>query len=419
MNPYGTVLNVSMRVNEAMEKKKPIKMQNSSRLVLPALVLARFATQPSGLITGLLLIEIGNTFGTQVGVTGQIRAISSTIALIFALLIGMLSVRFKNKSLLMIGLLCYVVSALGCSVAPNFNMMILTFSVSGIGMATVRPMASALAGEHIPLERRAKAVGWILAGGSISYLVGAPVISYIAGIGDWRMTFLGFMFPVSLLTMVVAYVGIPSRHEKRGVETGDWELLEGFKRVFSNLSAVACLLGASLGMATWTATLTYSVSFFRQRFLISTGWASLIISGLALCFTLGSLSSGYLINFFGRKRFTVISTFLLGVFTIVYLNLGVLWMSLVLAFISCILAGMRYSASDNLTLEQLPEFRGTLMSISSAASSLGSTLGAGIGGLVLTLGDYGSLGISLGSFGMIAAVVYLLLAIDPTVEHKI
>jgi len=94
-------------------------------------------------------------------------------------------------------------------------------------------------------------------------------------------------------------------------------------------------------------------------------------------------------------------------------------MSLVLAFISCILAGMRYSASDNLTLEQLPEFRGTLMSISSAASSLGSTLGAGIGGLVLTLGDYGSLGISLGSFGMIAAVVYLLLAIDPTVEHKI
>lgn len=405
-----------MRENEAMGKKKPIEMQSSSRLVLPALMLARFATQPSGLITGLLLIEIGNTFGTQVGITGQIRAISSTIALIFALLMGMLSVRFRKKSLLMIGLLCYVVSALGCSIAPNFNMMILTFSLSGIGMATVRPMASALAGEHIPLERRAKAIGWILAGGSISYLVGAPVISYIEGIGDWRMTFLGFMFPVSLLTMVVAYVGIPTKNEKMSVMSGDWEFLEGFKRVFYSMSAVACLLGASLGMATWTATLTYSVSFFRQRFLISTGWASLIISGLALCFTLGSLSSGYLINIFGRKRFTIISTFLLGVFTIVYLNLGVLWVSLALALLSCVLAGMRSSASDNLTLEQLPEFRGTMMSISSAASSLGSTLGAGIGGMVLTMRGYGSLGLSLGSVGLIAAVVYLLFSIDPTVE---
>jgi predicted MFS family arabinose efflux permease len=283
-------------------------------------------------------------------------------------------------------------------------------------MATVRPMASALAGEHIPLERRAKAVGWILAGGSISYLIGAPVISYIAGIGGWRMTFLGFMFPVSLLTLVVTYLGIPSRNEKISVNTGSWEFLEGFKRVFSNISAIACLLGASLGMATWTATLTYSVSFFRQRFLISTSWASLIISGLALCFTLGSLSSGHLINIFGRKKFTVISTFLLGIFTIVYLNLGVLWLSLALAFISCVLAGMRYSASDNLTLEQLPEFRGTMMSISSASSSLGSTLGAGIGGLVLMMWGYGSLGFSLGSFGMIAAIVYLLFSIDPTME---
>ena len=94
--------------------------------------------------------------------------------------------------------------------------------------------------------------------------------------------------------------------------------------------------------------------------------------------------------------------------------LNVFWLSLTLAFLSCIVAGLRGSASGNLTLEQIPEFRGTMMSISSAASSLGSTLGAGIGGMTLVLWGYGGLGLILGSFGIVAAVVYLLFAIDPT-----
>ncbi len=105
---------------------------------------------------------------------------------------------------------------------------------------------------------------------------------------------------------------------------------------------------------------------------------------------------------------------MLGMITITFLNLGIFWPSLALAFISCLLAGMRHSASDNLTLEQVPEFRGAMMSISSAASSLGSTLGAGIGGMTLLAWDYGGLGLTLGSFGIVAAVVYLFFVIDPT-----
>ena len=112
----------------------------------------------------------------------------------------------------------------------------------------------------------------------------------------------------------------------------------------------------------------------------------------------------------------MISTLLLGLITITYVNLGIFWLALALAFVSCILAGMRYSASDNLTLEQIPEFRGTMMSISSAASSLGSTLGAGIGGMSLVAWGYGGLGLTLGSFGIIAAVIYTLFAVDPALK---
>lgn len=394
---------------EATSRRSP-----QGRLVLPSLVLARFATQPSGLITGLLLIDIGLTYGISVGEAGQMRAFSSTIALVFALLMGVLSVRYRHKTLLLTGFLFYSVSALGCFLAANFTVMTVVFSLSGIGMAMVRPMASALVGAHIPLEKRSNAIGWILAGGSISYLVGAPVVSYLAGLGGWKMAFLGFMLPVSLVSLLLTFIGVPKENINPESPTRGSNYLDGFKKVLTNRSAVACLVGASLGMATWTATLTYSISFFRQRFSIPTSWASLILSGFALCFTLGSLSGGYLINIFGRKRFTIISTILLGISTMLFLNLSVLWLSLVLALICCVLAGMRYSASDNLTLEQIPEFRGAMMSIGSAASSLGSTLGAGVGGLTLISWGYGGLGLSLGSFGIAAAAIYLLFAIEPT-----
>ncbi|UCD45752.1 MAG: MFS transporter [Candidatus Bathyarchaeota archaeon] len=396
-------------IKESTSRRSP-----QGRLVLPSLVLARFATQPSGLITGLLLIDIGHTYGISVGEAGQMRAFSSTIALVFALLMGVLSVRYRHKTLLLTGFLFYCVSALGCFLAPNFTVMTVVYSLSGIGMAMVRPMSSALVGAYIPLDKRSNAIGWILAGGSISYLVGAPVVSYLAGLGGWKMAFLGYMLPVSLVSLLLAFTGIPKETINPESPIGGLNYLDGFKEVLANRSAVACLIGASLGMATWTATLTYSTSYFRQRFSIPTSWASLILSGLALCFTLGSLSGGYLINIFGRRRFTIISTILLGISTMLFLNLGVLWLSLVLALVCCVLAGMRYSASDNLTLEQIPEFRGAMMSISSAASSLGSTLGAGVGGLTLISWGYGGLGLSLGSFGIAAAAIYLLFAIDPT-----
>ena len=386
------------------------------KLTLPSLVLARFATQPSGLIMGLLLIEIGQTFSVPVGVAGQIGAFSSLIGLIFALLMGILSVKYNHKSLLLIGLLAYSVCALGCCITPNYWMMMVAFSLSGIGMAMVRPMAPAIVGENTPLERRSHAVGWLIAGGSISYLIGAPIVGYIANQWGWRTTFLVYMFPVSIISLFLAYVGIPGKRTTSESERKEVNYLDGFRKVFKNRSAIACLLGASLGMAAWTATLSYSISFFRQRFSVPTSWASIILSGLALCFTTGSLSSGYLINVFGRKKFTVISTLLLGMVTITFMNLGVFWLSLALAFFSCIVAGMRYSASDSLTLEQIPEFRGSMMSISSAASSLGSTLGAGIGGVTLVLWSYGGLGLTLGTFGIVAATVYLLFAIDPALK---
>jgi len=129
------------------------------RLFLPSLAFSYFAAGPLGVLVSLLLIDIGETFGVSEGVMGQINTLYSIVAVVIALLMGILSLRFKHKSLLLMGLLFIGISALGCLVAPDFNWMLVSYSLSGLGWAMVSPMCVTMIGEHFPLEKRASAVG--------------------------------------------------------------------------------------------------------------------------------------------------------------------------------------------------------------------------------------------------------------------
>jgi len=384
------------------------------KLVLPALVFSGFAIQPPGILTGLLLIDIGVTFGCSVGVMGQIRTVSSIVAVAFALLMGILSVRFKHKTLLMIGLLSVSISALACWFTSDFNVMLVSYSISGLGMAMVAPMTYTLVADYFPLEKRAAAIGWIIAGMALSYFVGAPVIGLIESFGGWRLAFLGFVLPVSLLSLLLAAKGLPSISSSDQPTMSKRNYLAGFTEVFSNRSADACLIGTTLSMAAWQAILLYSSSFRRQRFLISTGFASILLLIAALIYILGTLSSGRIVRRVGMKSLTVSTAFLASIFTISYTSPPSLWLSVALSFLGCLFSGMLSTASTSLTLEQVPRFRGTMMSVSSTASNLGSALGAGVGGLTLLLFDYEGMAISLGVMGVAGAVIFRLLATDPT-----
>jgi len=390
----------------------PQEKGSLGKLFLPSLAVSNFATGPMGVLLGLLLIDISLAFKVSVGVMGQINTLSYVVAVIFALFMGVLSVRFKQKSLLIIGLLCVSVSALGCFIASNFDLMLISYSLSGVGTAMVFPMATTLIGEHFPLEKRGNAVGWIIAAGSLSYLIGAPVVGFIAGVGGWRLVLLGFVIPVSLATIFLALISVPSTSHGLKLEIGKRAYLQSFKGVLSNISATACLIGNALRTASFVAIVLYGISFFRQRFSVSTNFASIIILGAALCYTLGSLFAGRLINKFGRKPLTVLTTLFAGIFIISFVFVPNLWLSLVLNFLGTWFSGMGSSAANSLALEQVPEFRSTMMSINAAAISLGNALGSAIGGLALVLLDYEVLGSSLGAMGIVAAIMFYLLAID-------
>ncbi len=384
-----------------------------TRIMVPSLTLAVFATGPCETILSLLLIDIAETFKAEIGVMAQIRTTSGLLSLVTALIIGVLSMRINHRTLLLTGLGFFVASGIGCSLAQNYTMMLAAYSLSGIGLAMVGPMALALVGEHVPLDRRADAVGVITAGGASAFLIGGPVINYVTRFGGWRSAFLLYMLPVALIGLALIWLVVPSKPSvSEARDVGSY--LDGIRQVVTNRSALACLLGILLSKATWQGVLSYGISFYRDWFKIPKGWASLILSGLALGFIFSALLAGRLVNRFGRRRTTFLSFLGVGLLSILYMKAPVYWLSLAIFMVMGVISGARRSASTSLALEQVPEYRGSMMALNTASNNLGSILGAGIGGAVLLTSDYPLIGVVLGILGVLAAFVIRLYATDPT-----
>lgn len=389
--------------------------RNQTKFLVPSLFFSQLATRPSGILTGFILIEMGLTFGTTVGVMGQIITASSIIGMIAAPIMAALSIKYRQRSLLLTGIALITISALGCSVAPNYTAMLLSFSLNGLGTAMVGPMVMSLVGEHLPQERRSGAIGLIVASTPMLSTITGLIINIITSRG-WRTAYVIYVLPIAAISLISSFQGLPSGTKTREKEARGISISDGFKRIIRHRSALSCLVGNSLAMAAWTSVISYGISFYRQQFQMPTEWAGMIWSGMALCYTIGSLVTGRLVDLYGRKPLTYISALLIGILTISFTNIPSFQASIIFALLTSVFAGLRHSVSTSLSLEQVPDFRGAMMSLNSGSIRLGVALGSAIGGLALTLGDYNLVGISLGLLGIVAGLVYRLFTVDPTID---
>ena len=312
----------------------------------------------------------------------------------------------------MTGLLIYSLSAVTCGLAPNFTTLLGTYALNGLGFALVNPMVNTLIGELLPVEKRTSVIGYTVAAMALFYVTGSLLTSYIAELAGWRWAFMGLVFPVSALSLILALKAIPSIESKATMGAND--VKAGFMAMLSNRSAVACMLGTALGITAWNFYLIYGASFWRQRYQLSTTFVSLAMVFSSLSYISGSLLSGRAVKRIGRKTLVIVSALLIGLATIVATYPPTFWYSYAIGIIASLCAGSMITGFTSLTLEQIPGFRGTMMSVYSAATGLGQLICASFGGFLLLRYGYNVLGIGLGVAGVLSSLVIYAFAVDPT-----
>jgi MFS family permease len=127
----------------------------------------------------------------------------------------------------------------------------------------------------------------------------------------------------------------------------------------------------------------------------------------------GGLAGGRLVGLYGRKGLSVAGCAFAGLASICYVLVPSMWVSLGVVLLGTVICGLRYNAISSLSLEQVPEYRGSMMSLNSASMNLGMALGAGIGGYFLLVGDWTLMGVFIGALGLLSAGVLQLWAVDP------
>ena len=135
-------------------------------------------------------------------------------------------------------------------------------SITGISLAMVRPMSQALSGYLFTVQERPKVIGYLMAGGALSYVIGSPIIALL---NEWRLAFLLFMFPLSIGALVFAFMGIPYT-SRNTLSRQDYT--QGFRTVFQNKSAVACFIAIVLYIIAYRVVQFYSIPFYRQHFSV-------------------------------------------------------------------------------------------------------------------------------------------------------
>jgi predicted MFS family arabinose efflux permease len=393
-------------------KQLRFKKGSPGFLFLPTVLLAVFATFATGTMFQLTLMDIASSLNITVGTASQIGAVAYFAGLIAGLLVGVLTVRFNYKSAFLLGLSLVGLGSFGSSYAWNLISMQFFQCFSQAGFVIVGAMTFALIGEHLPLEKRGRAVGWVVSAAYISYIIESPVISHITNIAGWRSVLSWFVFPVSIGCFILAFLVLPAKSSK-GHSGTKVPYLKAFKKLLSNKSAVACLICAMFTSAAATIEV-YATSFFRSQFSITLDTGAIILMFSAASAALGSMAAGRLINRAGRKTLGEITITSSSLLVISFALMPNLWSSATLRVALSFCFGITLTALNALILEQVPEFRGAMMSLSVAFGAFGNTLGLTVGGYMLNLysNNYQFLAMVLASFSLAAAAM-LLLAKDP------
>ncbi|BCW72350.1 MFS transporter [Arthrobacter sp. NicSoilB8] len=173
-----------------------------SRAALFAAVTGFFVITLDAVVVNVALREISLDLGATI--TG-LQWIVDGYTLLFAsclLSAGALSDRIGARRSYAIGMAAFVVTSLGCGLAPTVTVLILARILQGTAAAMMLPASMALIGEAFPdPAKRARAVGMWAMGGALASISG-PVLGGVLSLVDWRLIFL-INLPVGAAALIL------------------------------------------------------------------------------------------------------------------------------------------------------------------------------------------------------------------------
>jgi predicted MFS family arabinose efflux permease len=145
--------------------------------------------------------------------------------------------------------------------------------------------------------------------------------------------------------------------------------------------------------AAWTAELTYAGAFYIQTYGVGESSVGFLLAVGSVAFLIATMSAHRVARRFDRRPVIAVSGLAMGALLAVFLNVTPsIAFSLGVICLVAVCAGLRSTGSSALGLSQLPAHPGSMMAARTVSAQLGYMIGAVVGGVVLAVAGFGTLG---------------------------
>ena len=366
------------------------------------LSLAVFATQNSAFIVPPLLVEISSDLDISVAVAGQLATATFAAWSLSVVSVGPLSDSFGRRPVALAGMLLLFISVVASAFAPNIEVFLVLRVLTGLGAGTLPPNAVGAISDVISPERRAQAVGALLAISLISTAVSVPMVALLADWVGWRFTFIvaGMLVGAGFISN---WLWFPRDIGERVRE------LVIFSRYWSLLSMqyfrVAMTVNLFHRIAYW-ALVSFFAAFLIHTYDLSVGFVALPLAIIAIGQVSGSYAGGFVAGRSYRALLIAGMVMAGGVCGLLFYAVTLdLWVAVAVATVSSGLLSVPFPALVAASTEYSGESKATGVGLMGLSNQSGGMLGGAIAGALLASIGYEAIGYLCLGVAIVSALI--------------
>ena len=355
--------------------------------LIAASCLGCFAASCSGTTRAPFLLEMSRELGVSMPLVANLVSLTATAWGVTSAMGGWLTERFGRRRLLIGAPVVLAIAMALQATSSSFVVLAVWAVISGGACGTFMGLLFAEVASHVEDRQRGRALGWVMAGQSLTLVIGVPMAAAIGALIGWR-GWLVCVAGLAALTTIALFATVPKAIEPiPGASRGS------ASRKLS-LRVWALLASGVAERICYGLAVVYFATFLQVTYNFSLAELALPLALVAVGNVLGTILGGQLADrLYDRLMTYAVFMALSGVIALaVFFWHPNATVSIVLGFVY-VLANALGRPSLMASLAAVPEqVRGTVLGYQGASASVGWIGAAGLGAIILSFGGFGGFG---------------------------